>query len=100
MKPDITWWRGGACQAVIDAKYKALADPSLPHADAYQMLAYCTAFGLDRGYLVYAKDTGQEPREHIVRRSRTRIHVRAIDVEREPSDVLQEVDDLAAVITA
>lgn len=100
LKPDITWWRGGACHAVIDAKYKALAHPSLPHGDAYQMLAYCTAFGLDRGYLVYAKDAGQEPREHTVARTGTRIRVRAIDVEREPADVLQEVDDLAAAITA
>lgn len=100
LKPDITWWRGGACRAVVDAKYKALADPAAPNADAYQMLAYCTAFGLDRGYLVYAKDAGHEPREHTVRRTGTKIRVRAIDVEREPTALLQEVDNLAAAITA
>jgi len=98
LKPDITWWTGGACRAVVDAKYKALADSRFPNADAYQMLAYCTAFGLDRGYLVYAKDAGQEPRDHTVRGTDTRIHVRAIDVEKEPADVLQEVDALAAAI--
>jgi hypothetical protein len=33
---------------------QALKDARFPNADAYQMLAYCTAFGLKRGYLVYA----------------------------------------------
>ena len=35
-----------------------------PADDAYQMLAYCTALGLDRGYLVYAKDAGETDRSH------------------------------------
>lgn len=100
LKPDITWWRGGACRAIIDAKYKALASSSFPNADAYQMLAYCTAFGLDRGYLVYAKDATQKPRDHTVHETGTQIRVRAIGVEQEPADVLREVDALAAVIAA
>jgi 5-methylcytosine-specific restriction enzyme subunit McrC len=100
LKPDITWWESGTCRAVIDAKYKALAVSGIPNADAYQMLAYCIAFGLDRGYLVYAKDAGQKPLEHVVSGNGTRIHVRAIDVEREPVDVLSEVDALAASIAA
>ena len=88
LKPDITWWHDGICLgAVIDAKYKALAVSGIPNADAYQMLAYCIAFGLDRGYLVYAKDAGQEPLEHVVRDSGITIRVRSIDVEREPAEV-------------
>jgi 5-methylcytosine-specific restriction enzyme subunit McrC len=98
LKPDITWWQDGACQAVIDAKYKALAVSGVPNADAYQMLAYCTAFELERGYLVYAKDAGQEPVDHVVSGAGTHIRVRAIDIEREPADVLAEVDALAAAI--
>jgi 5-methylcytosine-specific restriction enzyme subunit McrC len=98
LKPDITWWHHGVCCAVIDAKYKALAVSGIPNADAYQMLAYCIAFGLERGHLVYAKDAGQEPLDHVVSGAGTSIRVRAIDVEREPADVLTEVDALAGAI--
>ncbi|HEY4428983.1 MAG TPA: hypothetical protein VGN08_12330 [Solirubrobacteraceae bacterium] len=100
LKPDITWWQDGVCRAVIDAKYKALAVSGIPNADAYQMLAYCIAFGLDRGYLVYAKDTGHESLEHAVRDLGTVIRVRSIDVEREPAEVLSEVEALAGAIAA
>jgi 5-methylcytosine-specific restriction enzyme subunit McrC len=95
LKPDITWWREGSCRAIIDAKYKALEVSSIPNADAYQMLAYCIAFGLDRGHLVYAKDAGRTTRDHVVSGMGTRILVSAIDVEREPAELLAEVDALA-----
>lgn len=64
------------------------------------MLAYCIAFGLECGHLVYAKDAGQEPLDHVVSGAGTLIRVRAIDVEREPPDVLSEVDALAAEIAS
>lgn len=54
--PDITWWHHGRVRAIIDAKYKRLADARFPNADAYQMLAYCTGFALPQGYLIYARD--------------------------------------------
>lgn len=98
LKPDITWWHDGLSRSVIDAKYKALAVSGIPNADAYQMLAYCIAFGLDCGYLVYAKDAGQESLEHVVRDLGTMIRVRSIDVEREPAEVLSEVGALADAI--
>jgi 5-methylcytosine-specific restriction enzyme subunit McrC len=96
--PDLTWWKGGVCRAVIDAKYKPLTDQRFPNADAYQMLAYCTALGLDRGYLVYAKDTGEAERNHSIKNASKVIHVRAIDVEQRPADVLAQVEALAQVI--
>jgi 5-methylcytosine-specific restriction enzyme subunit McrC len=37
--PDLTWWKGAACHAVIDSKFKALTDQRFPNADAYQMLS-------------------------------------------------------------
>lgn len=64
-------WRGGQIAAIIDAKYKRLVDKRFPNADAYQMLAYCTAFGLEQGFLVYARDTDQQPRLHHVRDDRS-----------------------------
>jgi 5-methylcytosine-specific restriction enzyme subunit McrC len=98
--PDLTWWKAGACRAVLDAKYKRLTDQRFPNADAYQMLAYCTALGLDRGYLVYAKDAGETDRNHTVKHAGKVIHVRAIDVEKSPSSVLAEVRALADAVVA
>jgi 5-methylcytosine-specific restriction enzyme subunit McrC len=95
LRPDIGWWDADRCLAVLDAKYKAIDDGLLRHDDAYQMLAYCTAYGLDRGYLIYAKDSGTEPRTHVVRNSQHRIVVRALDVELEPEDLLRQVERLA-----
>lgn len=83
---------------MIDAKYKPLTDQRFPNADAYQMLAHCTALGLDRGYLVYAKDAGEADRNHVVRNAGTVIHVRAIDVEQPPTRLLAQVQDLAREI--
>jgi 5-methylcytosine-specific restriction enzyme subunit McrC len=100
LKPDIGWWDRGRCLAVLDAKYKAIDDGMLRHDDAYQMLAYCTAYGLDRGYLIYAKDTGVEPRTHVVRNAGNRLVVRALDVTREPEDLLRQVDQLADLVAA
>lgn len=80
MKPDITWWCRGRCNAVIDAKYKRTTSKDYPNADGYQMLAYCTRLGLRRGWLVYA-DLGEEASETtIVRGLGTEIVVRAVNI--------------------
>ena len=94
--PDITWWKRGRCEAIIDAKYKRLTDARFPNADAYQMLAYCTGFGLAQGFLVYARDTTERTRRHHIRDGDIEIRVRAVDVERQPDEVLEQVEDLAA----
>jgi 5-methylcytosine-specific restriction enzyme subunit McrC len=98
LKPDITWWKRGRVRAIIDAKYKSLVDFRFPNADAYQMLAYCMAFGLPQGFLVYARDAEQRSRLHHIEAAGTEIKVRAVDVERQPDDVLGQVDELAAEI--
>lgn len=96
--PDLSWWIGGACMAVADAKYKSLAPASMPNADAYQMLAYCAAIGLPRGFLIYAKDNGAEARTHSVINASCSIEVRALDVEAHPEVLLAQVEVLAAEI--
>jgi 5-methylcytosine-specific restriction enzyme subunit McrC len=98
LKPDIGWWDGDRCLAVLDAKYKAIDEGLLRHGDAYQMLAYCTAYGLDRGYLVYAKDTGLESTVHVVRNGSTEIVVAPLDVEAEPEQLLAQVERLAEAV--
>lgn len=96
MRTDITWRGASGLRAVIDAKYKSLVDnKTMPNADAYQMLAYCVALGLTRGYLVYAKDAGEAERRYRVVRHGYEINVRAVDVELEPEELLAQVDAIA-----
>lgn len=95
LKPDLSWWVGAKCLAVLDAKYKAIDAGVIQHPDAYQMLAYCTAYGLPRGYLVYAKDSGAEARTHVIRNSGQEIIVATLDVEKEPDELLVDVAHLA-----
>jgi 5-methylcytosine-specific restriction enzyme subunit McrC len=96
VKPDITWWRDGRCVAVVDAKYKAIAEGFMPNADAYQMLAYCIALGIPRGFLVYAKQSGERVADHVVKRHDYVVSVRGVDVELEPPELLEQVAALAA----
>ena len=97
LRPDITVWRAGRCIAVVDAKYKQLTDERFPNADAYQMLAYCTGFGLGDGTLIYAHDPGQNDRTHQLIGGTT-IRVRTVDVEAEPDELLRQVDVLATAL--
>jgi 5-methylcytosine-specific restriction enzyme subunit McrC len=89
MRPDLVWQVAGQPAAVLDAKYKQ----DRPNADLYQMLAYCTTLGLDRGHLVYAKGSA-EPARHVVQRGGTRISCHALDLESTPADLLTQVHRL------
>ncbi len=100
IQPDITWWRDGACAAIVDAKYKSLATGGLRNPDAYQMLAYCTAMRQPVGFLVYAKDSGEQPARHEIRNSACEIRVRTIDLEGTPDVLLHRVKQLADEICA
>ena len=64
------------------------------------MLAYCTAYGLRRGYLVYAKDSGAEPSTHVIRNAGIEVIVSPLDVEAEPAQLLDQVRVLAATVAA
>ncbi|CAM5610936.1 McrC family protein [Streptomyces chartreusis] len=96
MRPDFVLYEpGGAPCAVVDAKYKAEKRDGFPEADLYQMLAYCTALGLREGHLVYAK--GNAPHAaHTVRHAGIVIHQHALDLDQEPSDLLSDVEEVAA----
>jgi len=100
IRPDVVWFHGGRPRAVVDAKHKALRPAGMPNADAYQMLAYCTALGLPRGYLVYAKDSAEGVQDLAVKNTECEICVRALDVELPPKELLDQVavlsDELAA----
>lgn len=93
--PDLTWWSGGSCMGIADAKFKALEIKGVPNADAYQMLAYCTALDVPRGFLVYARDPANAPMQHLIRNSDSVIYVRTLDVEQTPETVLLQVRQLS-----
>lgn len=97
LQPDLTWWEGGECVFVGDAKYKNIADGSVPNADLYQLLAYTTALDLPGGMLIYAKGEADEV-VHKVRHSGKLLEVAALDLSGTLEDVLTRVEKLAAKV--
>ena len=77
--------------AVLDAKYKLMGaatehGPRPP--DLYQMLAYCTVLGLDRGTLVYAAENEKaQPVCLDVAACHARITAWPLDVSAPPGDL-------------
>jgi 5-methylcytosine-specific restriction enzyme subunit McrC len=95
IRPDVVHIVNGLPVAVFDAKYK-LEDPSsgYPNADAYQMLAYCTALNLPTGWLVYAQGS-YSPGARRVRNSGIDIVHHPLDLTASPADLLRQVDAIA-----
>ena len=99
-KPDLSWWENGKCVFVGDAKYKNIAEKTVPPtADLYQMLAYVTALNLPRGLLIYAKDEAQ-PAAYQVRHSGKWLEIAALDLSGSLEEVLERVNVLASMIKA
>lgn len=94
VRPDLVWFRGGAPGVVADAKYKAEKPSGYPNADYYQLLAYCTVLGLERGHLVYAKGN-EEARTHRVAGTTTRLIAHTLDLQKKPDLILADVVALA-----
>ena len=65
----------------------------MPNADAYQMRT--ASPWRSTGYLIYAKESGEQSRDHTVRRHGYTISVRTLDVGLEPLALLNRVDLLA-----
>lgn len=107
IRPDIVHvGRDGIPDAVLDAKYKLMGDttghgatahgPQL--SDLYQVLAYCTVLGLDRGTLVYAADGhGARPVSLDVAGSGTRITAWPVDVSLHPRALSDRISDVVAL---
>jgi 5-methylcytosine-specific restriction enzyme subunit McrC len=97
LRPDIVWRIGGIDVAVIDAKYKAEKPSGYPNADLYQLLAYCTVFGLRTGHLVYAAGN-EEPARHVIRQAGIEIICHALDLAISHQALLADVASLAGEI--
>lgn len=96
IRPDLVWERVGRPAAVLDAKYKRLLGNDRPHADLYQMLAYCTALGLPEGHLIYA--SGDAPSSHTVREVGTRLRTWVLDLSQPTGHVLDQVRRIANAV--
>lgn len=99
LKPDLSWWEGGACTFVGDAKYKNVAGERVPNADLYQLLAYSTALDLPGGLLVYAKGETDTATYHV-RQSNKRLHVATLDLSGTLGEILMRVGTLADRVKA
>ena len=94
LRPDLTWWSGGDCVFVGDAKYKDLEDKGMRPNDLYQLLAYTTALDLPGGLLIYAQGDADTD-VYEVRNSNKRLEICALDLSVEFKDILAQVDGLA-----
>lgn len=95
MAPDVVHVIDDHPVAVFDAKYKLEGTDGFPNADAYQMLAYCTALRLKRGWLVYAEGSpGREARR--VRHTDISIVEYPLDLSAHPFELERQVQGLAS----
>jgi 5-methylcytosine-specific restriction enzyme subunit McrC len=97
IRPDLSWWRWGRCVGVADVKYKSLSLSDLPNADVYQLLAYCVAHGVPRGFLIYAAGN-ESPDSHRIRNLDVEIEVVALDLDLRPVQLLEALDSMASNI--
>jgi 5-methylcytosine-specific restriction enzyme subunit McrC len=85
----------GVPRLIFDAKYKVEnSQGQYPNADHYQMLAYCTALAVSKAWLVYAQG-GQPPTTRVIKNTGISIIEYPLDLRREPSDLLAQIDRLA-----
>ncbi|WP_284974269.1 restriction endonuclease [Arthrobacter sp. efr-133-TYG-104] len=91
---DVVHFVSGRPYMIFDAKYKAAsANGAYPNADQYQMLAYCTALGVSRAWLVYAGRG--ETRFRRIRNTGVSVVEFPLDLSRDPESLLERVKELA-----
>jgi 5-methylcytosine-specific restriction enzyme subunit McrC len=94
IRPDVVHVINGQPVVVFDAKYKLEDSTSgYPNADAYQMLAYCTALGLQTGWLVYALGSSPSGGRRVHNTSIDIVHF-ALDLTAPPTQLLGQVEAL------
>ena len=99
LKPDLSWWEGGTCTFVGDAKYKNITGEHVPNADLYQLLSYATALDLPGGLLVYAKGEA-DTATYRVRQSDKRLYISTLDLSGTLAEVLKRLGTLADRVKA
>lgn len=81
IRPDYLWFHGVKAVGIADAKYKAFSSESqVPNSDVYQMVTYCTRYGLRDGFLIYASSPSFTLE---IEESPIRVQVRGVDLSEE-----------------
>ena len=97
LKPDISWWESSTCTLVGDIKYKQTISGDGNNADLYQALAYAHATQLNNATLIYAHTENTTATHNTI--SGTRIHVEALHLNGTPTDILNEIKEIAQRLT-
>lgn len=101
LEPDLSWWEGGRCTFVGDAKYKAINVAGVKHADLYQLLAYVAALDLPGGLLVYAAGEVHEVVHEVeLGATQRRLEVVTVDLDGAPEKILRSIATIANRVTA
>lgn len=88
----------GRPRVVFDAKYKvASATGQYANADHYQMLAYCTALGVSRAWLVYAGGGGPVARVRRIKNTTAEVVECPLDLGETPRAILARLGRVAEV---
>ncbi len=93
-RPDLLLRREGKPDWILDMKWKSLPRQGPQTSDLYQMLAYCFAFGCQRGMLIYPAAADQELRFRVGP-SRTLILARGVKVNGSIEDCRESMRRLA-----
>jgi 5-methylcytosine-specific restriction enzyme subunit McrC len=94
--PDLVWSESIDIDACVDIKYKVERHGRYPNADLYQLVAYCTRFGLDYGHLVYA--AGGPVARRLTTVNGPVIYQHALDLDVPFLDLLIQLDAIAELI--
>lgn len=98
MRPDLVYRQvsGGVAApiAVADAKYIVSPGAKGLRDGMYQVVAYCAALDVRRGFLVYAEGPEPGPAPHSIG-DRIEVTVYHLDLTQPPPVLLQQIDDLA-----
>jgi 5-methylcytosine-specific restriction enzyme subunit McrC len=102
LRPDLVYYRlsntGSAPAGVVDAKYKREKTRGGHNPDLYQMLAYCTVLGLDKGHLIYAKGTERPAIHHLNGRHPITVHQHSLDLDQSPQQLLAQIATIATTL--
>ncbi len=98
IKPDLVFYRDHQPVLIADCKYKRQTDEAFRNADLYQVLAYCTAFDLSRGALIYPRWEVGLKGEVVVRNSDVRIRHFDVDLSVDVGVLPAVMDDLASAL--
>ena len=92
--PDLSWWEGGDCTFVGDAKYKDLTGKRAVNSDLYQLLTYATALNLPGGLLIYAQGDSKVEK-YSVRYTDKQLEVAALDLAGTLDEIRTRVKEIA-----